>query len=107
MDFLPVFLNIRDRPCLVVGGGEVAARKVSLLLRAGARVTVIAPDLAPGLQDLSQAGDIKHLARDYAARRDALTDYRLVLVATDDAGVNRAVCGAARAAGVPVNVADR
>ena len=48
MDFLPIFINIKNRNCLLVGGGEVAARKVALLLRAGAHVTVIAPELCTG-----------------------------------------------------------
>ena len=45
MDYLPIFLDVRGRPCLVVGGGPVAARKLSLLLRAGARGVVVAPRL--------------------------------------------------------------
>ncbi len=50
MDYLPIFLDIRNRNCLVVGGGEVAARKIALLLRAGARITVISPQLCAELE---------------------------------------------------------
>ena len=49
MDFLPIFIDVRNRDCMVVGGGEVAARKAALLLRAGARVTIIAPRLCEEL----------------------------------------------------------
>jgi len=56
MDFLPIFLDVRGQPCLVVGGGEVAARKCALLLRAGARVTVLAPELSAAFDaDLAAA----------------------------------------------------
>ena len=50
MDYLPIFLDIRDQPCLVVGGGAVAARKAGMLLRAGAKVTVQAPILCAALE---------------------------------------------------------
>ena len=107
MDHLPVFLNVKDAPCLVVGGGDVAARKVSLLLRAGARVSVIAPTVVSGLVELVETGRIAHVAEAFSPQGDGLAGYRLVLVATDDAALNKAVSEAARRQGVPVNVADR
>jgi uroporphyrin-III C-methyltransferase/precorrin-2 dehydrogenase/sirohydrochlorin ferrochelatase len=107
MDHLPVFLNVTNAPCLVVGGGEVAARKASLLLRAGARVTVIAPTMVPGLVELVESGRVTHEARVFSPRDDDLTGYRLVLVAIDVGTLNEAVSDAARRQGVPVNVADR
>jgi len=61
MDFLPLFLDVRAQPCLVVGGGEVAARKSAMLLRAGARVTVLAPALEPDF-DANVADRITHRA---------------------------------------------
>lgn len=60
MNFLPIFMNIKAQPCLVVGGGDVASRKVFLLLRAGGEVTVVSPELCDELQRWQQAGDIKY-----------------------------------------------
>lgn len=62
MDFLPIFLNVRDHRAIVVGGGVVAARKAELLLRAGARVTVIAPRLAPAFSALLATERLEHRA---------------------------------------------
>ncbi|MCC6209585.1 MAG: uroporphyrinogen-III C-methyltransferase [Burkholderiales bacterium] len=105
MDYLPVFLNIRDQPCLVVGGGEVAARKVSLLLRAGARVTVRAPALCAALEARRAEGALAHRAGSF--REDDLEGQALAIAATDDDAANRAVAAAARARRIPVNVVDQ
>jgi uroporphyrin-III C-methyltransferase / precorrin-2 dehydrogenase / sirohydrochlorin ferrochelatase len=105
MEFLPINLNIRDRDCLVVGGGEVAARKAGLLCRAGGRVTVVAPALAGALETLRAGGEIT-----YREKRFESTDLAscvLAIAATDDETVNTAVAEAAQARGIPVNVADR
>ena len=56
MDVLPIFLNIQDKPCLVVGGGSVALRKAELLLNAGATVKVVAPEIQTGFSDLDPPG---------------------------------------------------
>ncbi len=112
MDFLPIFLDIKNRNCLVVGGGEVAARKIALLLRAGARVTVISPRLCTELesqmreapQDALNQARITHLHE--AFRPDHLDDAALVIAATDDSEVNRKVSETAKLRRVPVNVVD-
>ena len=62
MDFLPILLDIRAQPCLVVGGGEVAARKTALLLRAGGQVTVLSPVLIPAFDDYLAQGKVAHRA---------------------------------------------
>ncbi|TDY02724.1 siroheme synthase CysG [Thiohalophilus thiocyanatoxydans] len=104
MKFLPIFLDIRDKPCLVVGGGGIAARKVFLLLRAGARVTVVAPALCQELVERQQAGDLEHIARDFD---DADIDHPyIVIAATDDEAVNRRVSELAKLKNIPVNVVD-
>jgi len=105
MDFLPIFLDVRNRRCVVIGGGDVAARKVRLLLQAGGKVTVIAPRLDPEIQDAVSAGSVNHEARTYAA--GDLEGARLVIAATDDAEANRQVASDADALNLPVNVVDQ
>jgi uroporphyrin-III C-methyltransferase/precorrin-2 dehydrogenase/sirohydrochlorin ferrochelatase len=104
MDYFPIFFNIQGRRCLVVGGGEVAVRKVSLLMQAGARVAVVSPDLAAELAALAAEGRIEHVA----ARFDPayLDECHLVVAATDDEQVNRAVSEGAQTRRIPVNVVD-
>jgi len=105
MDFLPIFIDIREQPCLVVGGGEVAARKCALLLRAGARVTVLAPELSAAFDADLAAARIAHRA---ARFRDAdLDGVAVAIAATSDDAVNRAVAAGARARRIPVNVVDQ
>ncbi len=105
MDLLPTFLDVREQPCLVVGGGEVAARKCALLLRAGARVTVLAPELSAAFDADLAAGRIAHRAARF--RDEDLDGVALAIAATSDEAVNRAVAAAAKARRVPVNVVDR
>jgi uroporphyrin-III C-methyltransferase / precorrin-2 dehydrogenase / sirohydrochlorin ferrochelatase len=105
MDFLPVFLDLKQRPCVVIGGGEVAARKTSLLLRAGAQVTVHSPALGEGLRRQAAEGKVRHEAQEF--RPEALDGCTLVIAATDDIQVNRRVSEAAKARGIPVNVVDQ
>jgi uroporphyrin-III C-methyltransferase/precorrin-2 dehydrogenase/sirohydrochlorin ferrochelatase len=105
MDFLPIFLDIRGEPCLVVGGGTVAARKCAQLLRAGARVTVQAPALGTAFDADLAAARIAHRAERF--REGDVAGFALVIAATDDDAVNREVAAAARARRIPVNVVDR
>lgn len=104
MKFFPVFLDIRTTPCLVVGGGEVALRKVTSLLRSGAAVTVLAPELSPGLTALLATEPLTHIRKSLA--EGDLAGFQLVISATNDAAVNRAVHAEAVARGIPVNVVD-
>ncbi|HET7756048.1 MAG TPA: siroheme synthase CysG [Steroidobacteraceae bacterium] len=104
MDYLPVFLRLHAQPALVVGGGAVAARKLEWLLRAGARVTLVAPQLGSGLERRAAAGEFRHLAEPFAPAQ--LDGAALVVAATGDATVNAAVSRAARERHLPVNVVD-
>lgn len=105
MEWLPIFLDLKDAHCVVVGGGEVALRKVDLLRRAHACVSVIAPALHTRLREGVQLGEIRHEDSEFQERH--LRDCRLVVAATDDPEVNRRVAVAARARNIPVNVVDR
>ena len=105
MKFFPIFLDLRARDCLVVGGGPVAARKAAMLLEAGAQVTLVAPGLSPALERRVAAGELHHEARAFA---DAdLEGKVLVIAGTDDDGVNRHIAELARARNIPVNVVDQ
>ncbi len=101
MDFLPIFLNLKKQPCLVVGGGEVALRKASVLLEAGAKVKVVAPELAAGFAGLS---GIEHVAARFAPQH--LEGATLAIAATSDTEVNRQVSELAKSRNIPVNVVD-
>jgi len=105
LEYLPVFFDIRERRCVVVGGGDVAARKVGLLLRAGGRVHVTAPQLNEELAALEAQGDIHWQQGGYEVAR--LDDAALVVAATDDAALNRRVSEQARERNIPVNVVDQ
>jgi len=104
MDLLPIFLDIRDQPCLVVGGGRVAARKVASLRRAGARVHLIAPELALELREELKAGQLRYQPRPFAD--PDIAGMRLIIAATGDRAVNERVARLAKAANIPVNVVD-
>ncbi|MGD8206749.1 MAG: siroheme synthase CysG [Thiohalocapsa sp.] len=105
MEHLPIFVDLKQQPCLVVGGGPIALRKLENLLRAGALVRLVAPELVGDL-----AARIDDPAITWYQRRfeDAdLEGVRLVIAATDDRAVNRRIAELARAAAILVNVADQ
>lgn len=99
MDFLPIFLNIKQKTCLVVGGGEVAVRKAGVLRDAGANVTVVAPDIAPELRDSAHC-----ILERFAPQH--LDGMNLVIAATDNAALNQQISELCHARNVPVNVVD-
>lgn len=104
MDYFPIFLRLDGEPVLVVGGGEVAARKIDLLLRASAKVTVVAPELIESLAQKATDGSITHLAAEF--HPDHLNGVRLAIAATDKHSVNAWVAHQAERRNVPVNVVD-
>ena len=98
-------VKLEEKRCVVIGGGEVAHRKVESLLGVGAQqVVVISPRLSDGLAQLQRESRLQHLSRGYQA--GDLEGAFLVLAATDDPAVNRAVWQEAEARGILVNVAD-
>jgi uroporphyrin-III C-methyltransferase/precorrin-2 dehydrogenase/sirohydrochlorin ferrochelatase len=104
MRYFPLFLDIAGKPVLLVGGGEVAARKFALLREAGARVTVVSPELGEELQSALAEGAITHLARPFAA--SDLEGVWLAVAATNDRSVNSRVSEVAEGARIPCNVVD-
>jgi precorrin-2 dehydrogenase/sirohydrochlorin ferrochelatase len=104
MGYFPVSLELAGQPCVVIGGGAVAERRIEALLAAGAAVTVVSPQLTPVLSGMAAVARIRHLARPY--RPGDLRGARLALAATDDPAVTAAVAGEARMLGVWLNAAD-
>jgi uroporphyrin-III C-methyltransferase/precorrin-2 dehydrogenase/sirohydrochlorin ferrochelatase len=105
MDFFPIFLDVKNRTSLIIGGGEVAARKVTLLLKAQGKIRVVSPSLCPELQNAVDQGQIEHDCRAYQS--SDLDEAYLVIAATDNADVNKQVSEEARARHLPVNVVDQ
>ena len=104
IDYFPAFLNIREKKCVVVGGGKVALRKVRMLLECGAHVTVISPTLLQGLAQLAKKKSIAVICRNYKPMD--LKWAVLVVAATDVKEVNRKVANEAKGRGILVNVVD-
>lgn len=100
----PVFLNLKDRQCLVIGGGLVASRKVKNLLTANAKVTVISPQVSDELKQLASDNKITVIEREYQTTDIAVAF--LIVAATDDSEVNAQVAEQANNANIMVNVAD-
>src|SRR5690554_4713342 len=104
MDYFPVFLDLRNRYCLLVGGGEVATRKGRLLVKAGALLRVVAPTVSAELRELAAQHQGEIFQREY--RSDDLDDCVLVIAATDNESLNERVSLDAKAKNLPVNVVD-
>lgn len=102
--YYPFFLNIHGKRCVVVGGGEVALRKVKVLLDCGANVTVVSPALHQDLVRLAEAGAISLIQRDY--QQGDLKDAFIAIAATAETDTNRRIAKEAKKQGVLVNVVD-
>jgi precorrin-2 dehydrogenase/sirohydrochlorin ferrochelatase len=100
MRHYPVFLDLKDRPVLVVGAGPIALRKTRGLLEAGARITVVAPDILPDFDDLP----VRLIRRHF--RAPDLAGAVLVFAATGDRQVNHRIGIAAKGKGIFANIAD-
>lgn len=102
--YYPIFLSISGKKCVVIGGGQVALRKVRTLLEHGASVEVVSPDLCSELSQLAESGEIRVLQRSY--RAGDLQDAVIAIAATNDSNTNLEVVKEARKRGVLVNVVD-
>ncbi|HBC5220706.1 siroheme synthase CysG [Serratia marcescens] len=104
MDYLPIFADLKQRPVLVVGGGDVAARKVDLLQRAGAEIRIVAQSLSPELEQQRQQGQLLWLGKTFDPQQ--LDEVFLAIAATDDNALNAAVFAEADKRRVLANVVD-
>ena len=104
MENFPIFLKLQGRPCLVVGGGLVAARKTQQLLAAGTKVIVVAPEIEPALNKLKQSGQIHHLQQIYD--EECLQNMELVIAATDDTQLNSSIAEQCRLKNILINVVN-
>ncbi|MDH5511098.1 MAG: bifunctional precorrin-2 dehydrogenase/sirohydrochlorin ferrochelatase [Nitrospinota bacterium] len=101
----PVFLSLAEAKCVVVGGGEVAARKIAGLRVAGAAVMVVAPKLCPAAMEQVEVGEAQWIKGTFTPQ--ALDGATLVIASTDNSEVNREVASEAKARNIPVNVVDQ
>lgn len=104
MSLFPIFLKLTGRPCIVVGAGNLAESKIESLQMANARVTVIAPAASERIVAMAESGEVVWHQREYAA--GDLAGQFLVVAATDNPAVNRAVFAEAEAAGILINAVD-
>ena len=105
MSYYPLFLELKEKPCLVIGGGPVAFRKAAALLRCGARVTVVSPALSAGLKRLVQKKKVRWKGRWF--RPADLAGAELAVAATEDEAANRAAAREARRRRIWINVVDK
>lgn len=102
MSYFPLFMELKDRNCLVVGGGSVAWRKVKVLMDFGARVSVVAPEIIP---EIGELGPVQLLEREFLD--DDVQGRILVVAATDDETLNQRISRLCQERGIPVNVVDQ
>lgn len=104
MTYFPVFMNLYDVPCLVVGGGEVAARKAEKLVAFHAAVTVVAPEISPEFLKMESLQQIKFYKRVFLP--EDVANKALVVAATNDNKINREIAKQCHDLNIPVNVVD-
>ncbi|MEO0368734.1 MAG: bifunctional precorrin-2 dehydrogenase/sirohydrochlorin ferrochelatase, partial [Pseudomonadota bacterium] len=103
MQNYPIFLNLKDQPCLVVGGGAVALRKVRLQIAAGAQITIVAPEIDKDIK--TEFGDaIDYQQREF--RDEDISGYKIITAATNNIAVNKQISLLAQHQNIPVNVVD-
>ena len=105
MDYFPLFIDLKNKNCLVVGAGEVAARKIELLAEAGANITVIAPKISNSVNQLASSIPNIEIIKKIFCPED-ITQQRLIISATNQATINALVAKTADTHNIPVNVVD-
>jgi uroporphyrin-III C-methyltransferase / precorrin-2 dehydrogenase / sirohydrochlorin ferrochelatase len=104
MDYFPVFFNLKGQDCLVIGAGDIAARKIELLSRAGAKITVIAREISPVVATMRTSHSLLIYQKSFAP--SDLKQFRLIISATDNIETNKLVAQTASEQRIPVNVVD-
>jgi uroporphyrin-III C-methyltransferase/precorrin-2 dehydrogenase/sirohydrochlorin ferrochelatase len=104
MNYLPIFIDIKQQPCLVVGGGDIALRKINLLLKASAAITCVSKECCNGIEKLVKDNKIIHIEKAFEATD--ISAQVLIVSATDDSDLNAQVSALAKTANIPVNVVD-
>ncbi|PKM12903.1 MAG: uroporphyrinogen-III C-methyltransferase [Gammaproteobacteria bacterium HGW-Gammaproteobacteria-3] len=104
MEYFPLFVKLKDQPCLIVGAGAIAARKIDLLARTGAKITVIADKISVGVRAMKPGFGLTLVEKRFEAAD--LSGFALVVSATDDSETNHLVAQCAHAQKIPVNVVD-
>ena len=105
MGYYPVFLDLDQARCLVIGGGTIAERKVEALLAAGGEVTLVSPELTVALRALEVAGRLTVRQRPY--QRGDLDTVSLVIAATDDPALQQQIAADAKQANILCNIVDQ
>jgi len=103
-EYLPIGLSLKKKPCLIVGGGNVALRKIDTMFEYDSKITVIAPKPDDKIEYYSQRKLLKLEKREYIIGE--ASKYGLVIAASDNAAVNKTVAEDCNKAGVPINVVD-
>jgi siroheme synthase-like protein len=105
MALYPIFVELKGRPIIVIGGGNVGAEKVRGLLAAEADITIVSPELIDELREHAAAGRVRHIARAYE-ESDLDGGYEFIMIATDDGAINAQVAAAGKKRSIWVNAAD-
>ena len=104
MEHLPIFINLKQKPVLVVGGGDIALRKINLLLKAQASVNCLSPLFCDGIASLSTDKRVNLIQKSFEP--DDIKNYSIIIASTDDSLVNSSISELAKKANIPVNVVD-
>ena len=102
--YYPVYLDVRDRLCVIVGGGQVAEGKIAALLESGARICIVSPEVTEEIQDMADTDALTLEKREY--RDGDLEGAFIAIAATDDSALNERIASEAAARNVPLNVVD-
>ena len=102
--YYPIFLDIENRDVVIIGGGEVCARKAETMMRYGAKVTIVSPEFTPEIEQWAGNGQLTIRRKRYETTD--IEDAHIVIASTDDTSVNERVAADARALRIPVNVVD-